>query len=99
MGRAMNLRKYIEYRRAELTAERDRIAGQSQAGISMGGLMAHDNRAKIVDLLLTELDLILKWIEAGEPAFIPPLTAEEQRFWRNALDRGLAIPEEIRDLL
>lgn len=92
----MDLRKYVNYRRAELQAERDRVSRQIQQGISTGSSIKLTQRADIIELMLTELESFLTWESSGQPEFVAPLTPEERLFWGKANERGLTVPEEIK---
>lgn len=95
----MNLRRYIEYRRSELKAEGENVSQQMSSGISAGAAIEYTKRAEVVNLMLSELERLLKWSDNGEPKFVVPLTAEERTFWKKAIDRGMQAPEGIRELL
>lgn len=95
----MNLQGYIEYRKAELKAEGERVSQPQAGGISAGRAIEYTRRAEIVLLVLSELERALKWEATGEPEFVVPLTAEERDFWTRAVARGVKVPGEIREQL
>ena len=95
----MNLRSYIEYRKAELKSEGERVSQAQSSGISAGAVIEYTKRAEVVNLLISELERLLKWVDAGEPGFVAPLTPEEKKFWKMAIARGMMIPDEIREQL
>jgi hypothetical protein len=90
----MNIKKYVEARRTELKAERERLASQS-GGVTTGGLMGFDQKAKVILVVLDELGNLADWEHSGEPDFVPPLNAADREFWKSAKARGIKIPEEI----
>lgn len=94
----MNISKYTAYRRAQLTNERAQLAekASNSGGFSAGGLMTFDEHVKVIGTLLSELDNFAEWEDSGEPDFVAPLTEEAKRFWLQALDSGLAVPDEIK---
>lgn len=90
----MNLKKYVLSRRAELKAEREHITRQT-AGITTGRLMAFDQRARVLETLLTELDNLADWVLDGEQDFIQPLDAAEREFWLKVKAQNLPVPDRI----
>jgi len=91
----MDLKKYVGFRRAELKAERESLVGQNQ-GITTGSLMGFDQKARVVETMLAELDSFADWEANGEPKFIAPLAADEKAFWLKAMNRGVPVPDEIK---
>jgi hypothetical protein len=90
----MNVKKYVEARRTELRAERERLASQSN-GITTGLLMGFDQKAKVILVVLDELSNLADWEREGEPDFVPPLSAADREFWKGAKARGMAVSPEI----
>ena len=95
----MDLKKYTEYRRQVLTAERAEIAANTNAGINTGRLMSFDRRAAVAVGVLDELDALADWLAAEEPDYVAPLTDAEKARWQWAKDRGLDVPDDIAEQL
>jgi hypothetical protein len=95
----MDLKKYTLYRRQVLTAKRAEIAANTNAGINAGGLMAFDRKATVAAGVLDELDALADWLDAQEPDYVAPLTAEEKTRWRWAKVNGLDVPDDIESQL
>ncbi len=90
----MDIKKYVENRRAELRAERASLEVNS-GGITMGRLMAFDQRMRVIEIVLAEMEFLANWEDDGEPQFRPPLDASERAFWLKAKALGVEIPAEV----
>lgn len=95
----MELKKYTTYRRQVLTAKRAEIVANTNAGINAGSLMAFDRKAGVAVGVLDELDALADWLDAQEPDYVAPLTAEEMARWRWALTHGFDVPADIMALI
>ncbi len=92
---ANQLRRYVEYRKAQLVAERQELLLRSTGGMSAGALVNFDRRAEMVMTSLEELGKMAEWIESGGPEYVPPLGEADKAHWRWARDRGQDVPEHV----
>jgi hypothetical protein len=83
------LRAYVAYREAQIY--RPRLGGQI-GGTSMVAAAA-------VSAILRELEEIASWLEQGQPGAAARLSPDDLKFWLNAREHDLEIPDDVERAL
>lgn len=82
---ALDLRKYVDYRLAQLNTP---VHGGRLGGAA--GVNSHSVR-----VILNELLEMAAWLEKGAPSPKQSLTEGDKQFWREAKARGVTVDPEI----
>ena len=91
-----DIKRYAEYRRAELEDERKKRAQNAALG---GSMVGYADYARQVAIVLDELTRLADWDSKGGPVFMSPLSDSEKDRWRWARAQGMEVPEEIAEQL
>lgn len=87
------IRRYVEYRTSQVNQE---IEDRKTQPFSGGSAIASGERNKVLKVLFDELEALSNWLEAGEPAYVKPLSDAEKAQWRFALEVGADVPEHVK---
>jgi hypothetical protein len=82
----LDFRKYVEYRLSTLTTPIH--------GGRLGG--AEGVRTQSIRTILNELLELADWLEKGSPTPLQSLNETDKQFYRDAVARGLTVPDEIK---